>query len=592
MVVTAQEFEEILDTGTDEEKDAAYNRIASASPAVLLPLIHRFASCGTGAWLSLQTAACLDDLRFFRLMVEKGADHKLLHLPSKSTLIMIAAQHSDSILHYLLQELKFDDMVNAQNFRGETALHFAMECSVRAVELLLKHGADPHIRDDEGRTPLLWAAFNGATESAKLLRAHSADLNVTDHCGMNAMHCAVDRHGYTDCSECNVGNLPFVMWLFDIGEEEMMFAKERDGRTPLDFATASKRVAKDRRMRDLLLQRYKNKIAAQQSLFSLHWIFKAVTYENGESLLPLGRLSAEHMLALLTLFVSDYPMPISTLDDDGALPLHIACRDGETPIEVIQFLVNQDPATLHHLDNHGNLPINIHTLCESQPPLKDTLALLTLFVSARPDLISTADRQTLCTSVCPDLISVVDGSGTLPLHLACQNREMPTNVIQYLVEHDTTTVCHWDNQGNLPIHMLCACRPWGRDTLALLKLFLSVSPNLISTPDWTGALPLHIACQNGARLDFIQFLVKQDLTTVHHRDDLGNLPIHSLCASQPALDAVQYLHGKHDDSNSAMNNQGRSPFMKAAMAAASMDVLWYLMKCNPYSAILSLRHSA
>ena len=48
----------------------------------------------------------------------------------------------------------------------------------------------------------------------------------------------------------------------------------------------------------------------------------------------------------------------------GALSIHRACRNSESPIEVIQFLVDQGPATVYHEDYHFKLSIR-HPLCRT-----------------------------------------------------------------------------------------------------------------------------------------------------------------------------------------------------------------------------------
>ena len=114
--------------------------------------------------------------------------------------------------------------------------------------------------------------------------------------------------------------------------------------------------------------------------------------------------------------------------------------------------------------------------------------------------------------------------------------------------------------------------------LALLALFVSPEANLISTADSTGALPLHIACQNrDTPIDVLQFLVEQDPTTVRRRDNQGNLPIHTLCASNPMLASVMYLLPQSgDEAFHTTNRQGRTPLM-VALLTARHDVLFYLV---------------
>jgi ankyrin repeat protein len=192
------------------------------------------------------------------------------------------------------------------------------------------------------------------------LLEYGANLRVIDSLKMNAMHYAAES-----------GRARFVQWLFDKGAQHMMFAKTRApyNSTPLDLA-----IEKEKQdVLDLLLQRYKDFIAAQEGHLGLDWILRTSLYEKDTIVLSVGTLQMRHMLALLTLFVSEQTNAITTRNSAGSLPLHVACQNPKTPVAVIQFLVEQDPTTAHHTDHQGNLPI--HTLCASQPPL-DTVKYL------------------------------------------------------------------------------------------------------------------------------------------------------------------------------------------------------------------------
>ena len=129
--------------------------------------------------------------------------------------------------------------------------------------------------------------------------------------------------------------------------------------------------------------------------------------------------------------------------------------------------------------------------------------------------------------------------------------------------------------------------------LTLLTLLVSTHSQLLSAVDETGALALHISCQNPKiPIQVIQFLVDQNPTSVHQKDNQGNLPMHTLCASHPQWDTVKYMHSKHPESVTATNRQGHSPFDVASLASASMDILWFLMDANPSCAIANLYRSS
>ena len=59
------------------------------------------------------------------------------------------------------------------------------------VLILLEHGADPNIRDDHGKTPLMRAASKGQTNIIQGLLARGADINAVDQDGMTSLMFAV-----------------------------------------------------------------------------------------------------------------------------------------------------------------------------------------------------------------------------------------------------------------------------------------------------------------------------------------------------------------------------------------------------------------
>lgn len=80
--------------------------------------------------------------------------------------------------------------------RGFSALQYAAQGGkVKAIELLLSHGADPEAaRDEEGNAPFLLASSRGQCEVLHCLKRHGVDVNIVNRHGQNAIFCAVAAH--------------------------------------------------------------------------------------------------------------------------------------------------------------------------------------------------------------------------------------------------------------------------------------------------------------------------------------------------------------------------------------------------------------
>jgi hypothetical protein len=72
---------------------------------------------------------------------------------------------------------------------------------------------------------------------------------------------------------------------------------------------------------------------------------------------------------------------ISSRNQDGSLPLHVACRRG-APFSIVQCLVNLCKASVKSVTSEGNLPLFL--ACELPEPSLDTIFLL---MKLYPDLV-------------------------------------------------------------------------------------------------------------------------------------------------------------------------------------------------------------
>ena len=81
--------------------------------------------------------------------------------------------------------------VTAKDNNGMTPLHWAAHYGqAKVAKVLLAKGADANAEDDDGMTPMHYAAYRGHAEVVKLLLAKGADANARDKNGMTPLHWA------------------------------------------------------------------------------------------------------------------------------------------------------------------------------------------------------------------------------------------------------------------------------------------------------------------------------------------------------------------------------------------------------------------
>ena len=105
--------------------------------------------------------------------------------------------------------------------------------NIEAVKKHLAAGVDVNAKDEDGRTPLLHAAYQGNNEIAELLLANGADVNAKNEVDTTPLHHAA-LYGHKETVELFITNGADVNAIIVSGQYQ--------GKTPLDLAIQLKRT--------------------------------------------------------------------------------------------------------------------------------------------------------------------------------------------------------------------------------------------------------------------------------------------------------------------------------------------------------------
>lgn len=173
----------------------------------------------------LEWAISSDNLELVKLLVDRGAEVKT-KTDVGSTPLHTAADRGDTEIAAIL--IAHGAEVNAKITGGTTPLHNAAENgSADIVKLLLSKGAEVDAKLYNGITPLFQAAGRGGERTGAacvdLLLAHGADINVTDEDGNTLLHTAA-----------YYGNQAVIELL--VAHGEAVNVKNKRGETPVQIA--------------------------------------------------------------------------------------------------------------------------------------------------------------------------------------------------------------------------------------------------------------------------------------------------------------------------------------------------------------------
>ena len=291
-----------------------------------------------------------------------------------NTLLHTAAQCGKyEIVQILTGELSGSCPIDSRNSQGQTPFHCAcIGGHVRVIESLLSHKASVYIRDTKGHTPIKYA---------HLLQNNDVLFAVFRVLGFHSK--IVDSQLLHKV--CVSGAVEFIDYLLLDFELDPSTLKDKDRNSLLHTAVSCGRLDMARHF----LEKYKLNVECRNSI--------------GQTPLHLicSKAPANSVEGLLDLFIREYKADITSEDNEGNQPIHAAALAGHINIvsKLIalgcdanirgfklrsllhlalangniltgKILINKFHLSVHRIDNDGNTPLHLSSLCEQQSSVK------------------------------------------------------------------------------------------------------------------------------------------------------------------------------------------------------------------------------
>ncbi|KAG9477787.1 hypothetical protein GDO78_013001 [Eleutherodactylus coqui] len=426
---------------------------------------------------AVHLAAQTGNHRLLKLLLSRRADctHRDLR---DITALHLSTRHQDTRCLALLLKHTPPGQVDAQDQRKQTALHWSAYYNrPRHVRLLVRHGSNIGIPDQEGKIPLHWAAGHKDPEAALtvrcLLEAAPTEslLNWQDYEGRTPLHLAVGDGNQ------EVVNLLTSYRGCNVAPYDNLF------RTPLHWAALLGHTP----IANLLLERNRspNIPSDSQGATPLHYAAQGNCPDTVRVLLThlsvrdeadlegrtafmwaAGKGSDEVLKVMLEL---DRELEINRTDKYGGTALHAASLSGQ--ISTVRVLL-ENRAQVDAADVMKHTPL--FRACEM----------------GHREVISTLIKGGA-------KVHLVDKDGRSPLHWAALGGN--ANVCQILIENNINPNAQ-DYEGRTPLQ----CAAYGGYIGCMEVLMESkADPNI---QDKNGRTALHWSCNNGY-LDAVKLLL-------------------------------------------------------------------------------------
>ncbi|XP_055953567.1 uncharacterized protein LOC129989212 [Argiope bruennichi] len=502
------------------------------------------------------------------LLIKHKAKVNIADKTMKWTPLMLVVKNEDlQMTEYLLNN--FAD-VEAQDFLGQTALHFAVsKDSENIVRALLEKKANITTTDDEGKTALHKAAERGHEKIVKILIQKGSNINAVDRNLRTPLHYAAEK-GFLEVAKALIDTK-----ILNID------AKDRDGSTALHISIHHKHKKVLKHLIDCKANINELDLKKQSPL---HLAIKSCNDEIIQLFIGKGKGVEDININASTLLQMSVISGNKTFteemikngcdclirDEEGRTLLHLAAESNQ--IEIIKFLAKRMSTISDWKDRNGHFPLYyavknnyknaVLELIDNDISVEEYESIEMAVRSGYKDILDILlknCKRDFITNLCKfrlqngfsllhlatvnghlsvvetllkfriDIDATVPENGMTSLHLAIKYDH--TEIVEMLVRKKANVNIQSED-GHTPLHLASA-----DGSIRMIEILLNVGAKL-SIRNKSNQLPVELAAANG-------HLIAVKILLETQEENLNNL-LH-IAAKNGNLEIAKYLIGKNCD---------------------------------------------